>query len=135
MPTVPPPSLSLTALYRAYIACLNQQDWAELGRYVDDDVQHNGRTLGLSGYCDMLVGDFRTIPDLRFDIAMLVCEPPNVAVRLTFDCTPRDEFLGLRIDGRRISFAENVIYTFRDQKISSVWSIIDKAAIEAQLRS
>jgi predicted ester cyclase len=135
MPTMPPPPLSLAALYRAYIDCLNQQDWAELGRYVDDDVQHNGRTLGLSGYRDMLVDDISTIPDLRFKIAMLVCDPPNVAARLTFDCTPRDEFLGLRIDGRRISFAENVIYTFRDRKIGSVWSIIDKAAIEAQLYS
>jgi predicted ester cyclase len=32
-----------------------------------------------------------------------------------------------------VSFAENVIYEFRNGKIVEVWSIVDKAAIEAQL--
>jgi predicted ester cyclase len=32
-----------------------------------------------------------------------------------------------------VSFAENVFYKFKLSKIASVWSVIDKAAIEAQL--
>ena len=56
-----------------------------------------------------------------------------MAARLAFDCTPRGLFLGLAVDGRRVSFAENVFYEFRDGKIAQVWSVIDKAAIEAQL--
>lgn len=32
-----------------------------------------------------------------------------------------------------MSFCENVFYEFRDGKIRQVWSVIDKAAIEAQL--
>ncbi|MGS0891436.1 ester cyclase [Burkholderia stagnalis] len=123
---------ALAAVYRAYIDCLNRQDWPALGRYVDDDVIHNDRPLGLSGYRAMLEQDFRDIPDLRFDIRLLVCEPPRVACRLQFDCSPRGTFLGLAIDGRTISFAENVFYAFRDGKIVQVWSVIDKAAIEAQ---
>lgn len=124
---------SLSDLYRAYIDCLNRQDWAQLGSYVDDAVEHNGRPLRLSGYRDMLVKDFEDIPDLRFDIHLLICDPPRVAVRLIFDCSPKGDFLGLRINGRRVSFAENVIYEFKNSKISSVWSVIDKTAIEAQL--
>ncbi|RWJ02608.1 MAG: ester cyclase, partial [Mesorhizobium sp.] len=31
------------------------------------------------------------------------------------------------------SFAENIIYEFSDKKIVQAWSVIDKAAIEAQL--
>jgi len=34
-----------------------------------------------------------------------------------------------------VSFAENVFYEFKSYKIASVWSVIDKAAIEAQLPS
>ncbi|HMR31538.1 MAG TPA: ester cyclase [Geminicoccaceae bacterium] len=123
----------LSATYRAYIACLNRQDWPSLGRFVDDGVQHNGRRLGLSGYREMLERDFREIPDLHFDIQLLVSEPPLIASRLRFDCTPKGAFLGLRVDGKRVSFTENVFYEFRDEKIAQVWSIIDKAAIEAQL--
>jgi predicted ester cyclase len=56
-----------------------------------------------------------------------------LAARLAFDCTPKGEFLGLPVNGRRVAFTENVFYEFRDGKIAQVWSVIDKAAIEAQL--
>lgn len=125
--------MPLSDLYYAYIGCLNRQDWAELGRYVDDDVEHNGRPLKLAGYCDMLVNDFENIPDLRFDVQLLVCDPPLLAARLAFECSPKGEFLGLTVDGHTVSFAENVFYKFKGAKIASVWSIIDKSAIEAQL--
>lgn len=124
---------TLAGLYRAYIACLNRQDWSELGHHVDEAVEHNGRRLGLSGYRGMLIKDFEDIPDLAFHIELLVCEPPLVAARLAFDCTPKSGFLGLKLDGRRVSFTENVFYTFEAGKIVTVWSVIDKAAIEAQL--
>lgn len=125
--------VDLAAVYRDYIACLNEQDWPKLGRFVHDDVCHNGRRLGLPGYRQMLERDYQAIPDLRFRIELLVCEPPHVASRLGFDCTPIGRFLGLPVDGRRVAFAENVFYEFRGEKIVQVWSIIDKAAVEAQL--
>ena len=81
----------------------------------------------------MLVGDFRAIPDLYFHIHLLISDPPRVASRLRFDCTPRGKFLGLDVNGKRVSFAENVFYEFRDERIEKVWSLIDKAAIESQL--
>lgn len=126
-------STSLSGLYRAYIDCLNRQDWQALGQYVDDEVEHNGRPLKLSGYRDMLVRDFEDIPDLRFNIELLASSPPLIAARLAFKCSPKGRFLGLSVNGRVVSFTENVFYEFKRSKIISVWSIIDKAAIEAQL--
>ncbi|MER8546026.1 ester cyclase [Mesorhizobium sp. M0684] len=123
----------LSGLYRGYIACLNKQDWPNLGRFVHDEVTHNGRKLGLSGYLEMLVRDFDEIPDLYFNIQLLVADPPYVASRLSFDCAPRGTFLGLDVSGKRISFAENVFYEFQRGKIRQVWSVIDKTAIETQL--
>ncbi|MER8437063.1 ester cyclase [Mesorhizobium sp. M1312] len=123
----------LSDVYRDYIACLNKQDWPKLGHFVDDEVIHNGRRLGLSGYLEMLERDFAQIPDLSFIVQMLISDPPYIASRLGFDCTPKERFLGLPVNGRRVSFAENVIYEFRDKKIVQVWSAIDKAAIESQL--
>ncbi len=63
----------------------------------------------------------------------MVVEPPRVACRLAFDCTPRGRFCGLHVDGRRVRFTENVFYRFEDERIAEVWSIIDAAAIAAQL--
>ncbi|MET3910883.1 putative ester cyclase [Bradyrhizobium sp. S3.3.6] len=125
--------VELADIYRNYIACLNRQDWPALGRFVHDEVAHNARPLGLAGYRAMLEQDFREVPDLRFNIEMVISEPPNVAARLKFECAPVGTFLGLAVNGRRVCFCENAFYEFRDGKIRQVWSIVDKAAIEAQL--
>jgi predicted ester cyclase len=123
----------LSDIYRGYIACLNQQDWPNLGKFVHELVHYNGERIGLPGYREMLEGDFRAIPDLYFDIELLISEPPRVASRLRFDCTPTGALFGLPVNGRKVQFAENVFYEFLDERIETVWSIIDKAAIETQL--
>ncbi|MFZ5677644.1 MAG: ester cyclase [Pseudomonadota bacterium] len=123
----------LAQIYRSYIACLNEQDWPKLGNFVHEDVCYNGKRIGLSGYRHMLEGDFRAIPDLRFDIELLVTEPPRVSSRLRFACTPIGMLFGLPVNGRRVHFSENVFYEFLEGRIRDVWSVIDKAAIESQL--
>ena len=123
----------LSDVYRAYIACLNQQDWPKLDQFVDDNVYYNGQQIGLSGYRKMLEKDFCAIPDLHFNIQLLISDAPYIASRLAFACSPKGKFLGLNVNGKRVSFAENVFYEFRRDKIVQVWSVIDKAAIESQL--
>jgi len=124
---------ALAAIYRAYIAGLNRQDWPNLHRFIQDEVRHNGRPFGLSGYRAMLERDFAAIPDLHFNIVLLISDPHTVAARLHFDCTPTGNFLGLAVNGKRVTFDEHVFYEFRDGKIDQVWSIIDKSGISAQL--
>jgi len=123
----------LSDLYRGYIACLNRQNWSKLKQFVHDDVHYNGQRIGLPGYREMLERDFQEIPDLCFTIQLLMSDPPYIASRLGFDCTPKGKFLDLPVNGKRVSFAENVFYEFREEKIVQVWSVIDKAAIEAQI--
>ena len=74
----------LTEAYLDYIACLNKQDWTAIGRFVDDEAHYNGRPIGLSGYREMLERDFREIPDLFFNIDLLLSDPPHIAARLRF---------------------------------------------------
>lgn len=125
--------IDLPTLYRGYIACLNGQNWAQLGEFVHEEVHYNDRRIGLSGYRQMLENDYRQIPDLQFRIQLLVADSDLVASRLEFDCTPGGIFLGLPVNGRKVRFTENVFYRFKDGNIEQVWSVIDKAAIEAQL--
>src|SRR5271156_4446948 len=111
---------ALVDFYRGYIACLNGRDWDNLKQFVSDDARHNGRPFGLAGYRAMLERDFSEIPDLRFNIELMVCEAPYVASRLRFDCSPKGLFLGLPVNGRRVVFAENVFYRFHDERIAEV---------------
>lgn len=119
--------------YLAYVACLNAQDWSRLGDFVEVDVRHNNRPLGVAGYRAMLENDFASIPDLRYEVELLVADVNCVASRLLFNCSPQGEFLGLPVNGKRVVFSENVFYELREGKIARVWSVIDKSAIEAQL--
>lgn len=119
--------------YRDYIACLNDRDWYGLHRFVHEDARHNGRLLGLSGYLAMLQGNVRDITDLSFEIGQLIASPCRIAARLLFDCTPAGIFMDLPVNGRKVAFAEHAFYEYYDDKIWDVRSVIDKAAIEAQL--
>ena len=119
--------------YRSYIACLNRQDWHNLHQFVAEDVHHNGKPIGLIGYRAMLIDDFRAIPDLFFNIKALVCEPPVIASRLWFDCTPVGTLFDLPVNGKNVQFSENVFYELQKGRIWKVWSVIDKAAIADQI--
>ncbi len=123
----------LPDVYRDYIACLNAQDWSRLGRFVHEKVHYNGKLIGLPGYRKMLIENFEDIPDLYFNIQLFVSDAPYLASRLAFDCTPKGELFGVPVNGRRVSFSENVFYEFKGGQIVEVWSVIDKAAVEAQV--
>ena len=123
---------ALRSIYQAYLDCLNAQDRPRLGEFVQDGVSHNA-AFGLAGYQAMLENDFQQIPNLWFKSELVVCEPPLIAACLKFDCTPKGSFLDLPVNGRTVSFAEHVFYEFEANRIKTVWSEIDKAAIEAQL--
>ena len=123
----------LKEFYRRYIACINLRDWSRLAEFVGADVCHNGRRLGVQGYRELLEKDFADIPDLRFVVEVLVADAGFIASRLRFNCSPSGSFLGLPVNGKRISFAENVFYEIHEGKITRVLSVIDKQAIETQL--
>ena len=50
--------------------------------------------------------------DLRFEISLLISEPPRIASRLSFDCRPTRSLFGLEVNGRRVQFSENVFDEF-----------------------
>lgn len=126
-------TIALADLYQGYIDCLNAQDWDSLGSYIGADVTYNGAMVGLAAYRQAREREFREIPDLRFEVRILVSDRKTVASRLEFDISPRGEFLGLPVNGKRVLFSENVFYEYEGGKIVRVWSVLDKAAIEAQL--
>ncbi|MEV4346774.1 ester cyclase [Actinoplanes sp. NPDC049596] len=122
----------LEGIYRDYIAALNDRRLDDLGQFVHDRLTYNGEQWSRERYQARLTDDVRNIPDLRYEVQLLVTGPDHVAARLWFDCAPRHEFLGLTPDGRRVSFAEHVFYRFRANRIEHVWSLIDTDSIRRQ---
>ncbi|MEJ2861400.1 ester cyclase [Actinomycetospora flava] len=123
----------MDAVYRAYLTCLNERRFDDLGDYVHDTITYNGAPMTLGEYRALLVGDVATIPDLVFVADLLVVQGDRVAARLWFDCHPRGDFRGLPADGRRVAFAEHVFYRFAEGRVAEVLSVIDVEAVREQL--
>lgn len=123
----------LLAGYRDYLACLNAREWDRLAQFVAEEVRYNGNRMSLNDYRAMLQGDTQAAPDLRFEPDLLLAHNDMVACRLVFSCTPRHGFLGFEPTGGHVTFAEHVFYTFENQRIVEVWSVIDKEAIREQV--
>jgi predicted ester cyclase len=126
-------SEQLEDIYRDYIAALNARRFDDLDRFVHDRLTYNGEEWTREKYRALLADDVRKIPDLRYEIQLLVVGSDHVAGRLWFDCTPQQVFLGIDTGGRRVSFAEHVFYRFRENRIEDVWSLIDADGIRRQL--
>jgi predicted ester cyclase len=125
--------MSLETHYRAYLAALNERRLDDLGLYVHDELTYNGEAMTRDRYRDMIAADIAAIPDLTFDARIVVADQDWVACRIVFDCTPQHDFLGFSPNGARLSFAEHVFYRFRDNRIATVSSLIDRFAVKTQL--
>jgi predicted ester cyclase len=126
---------ALETVYRAYLAVLNERRLDDLAGYVHDELTYNGEPMTRARYRDLLAADLEAIPDLFYDARLIVASGERVACRLVFECTPRAEFLGFTPNGERLTFAEHVFYDFRDGRIAAVTSMIDRYAIQTQLRA
>lgn len=119
--------------YRRYISYLNGRRVDELGEFVHEELTYNGEPMTRLDYQNLIARSIAAIPDLYFDVRLIVISGDQVACRLMFECTPQSEFLGLQPNGKSIAFSEHVFYRFRDGKIDEVWSLLDKPTVEAQL--
>jgi predicted ester cyclase len=124
----------LETCYRAYLDALNERRLDDLVLYVQDELSYNGKIMTRRQYQDLIAADIAAIPDLIFDAHIIVASGDTVACRLFFNCIPQHEFLGFSPNGERLVFAEHVFYHFRGGRIAVVSSLIDRWAIQAQLR-
>lgn len=121
--------------YRNYIDCLNKGNMEQLSDYVHDELTYNGEKTTLKDYKEERLKERDAIPDLFYDIGLLVTNEDTIASRLNFNCTPLKEFMGIIPNGKKAVFSENVFYQLTDRKISAVLSLVDKDAIRAQIAS
>ena len=121
------------AHYRRYISYLNNRRLNELDEFVHEELTYNGAPETRADYRTRIAEDVAAIPDLYFDVHLIVVGGDQIACRLFYNCTPQSEWLGLQPNGKSISFAEHVFYKFRDGKIYEVWSLLDVPSIAKQL--
>lgn len=125
----------LLPIYRSYINAINTH--TSLEPFVHANVIHNDKTMSIAEYTALIESAFEGAPDIRFVVTMEIADADTVAARIMFDCVPKPpEFIGLAVSepGKRVRFAENVFYRFREGKIKRVWSVVDVKSVEDQLK-
>ncbi|KAA8482902.1 ester cyclase [Arcticibacter tournemirensis] len=127
-------SLATRHFYQRYIDCLNNRSLGDLDQFVSQTVIYNQNQISLKDYQEMLTQNFRDIPDLYFHVDLLLTQENEIACRLNFSCTPVTVFMGIPVHGQKVSFSEHVFYRLAGNKISEVWSLIDKDAIRDQIK-
>ena len=56
-----------------------------------------------------------------------------IASRLCCGCTPVGTLFDLPVNGKRVQFRESVFYEIETGRVRNVLSVIDKAAVAAQI--
>lgn len=112
------PNEELRSIYMKYVACLNAKSYEDIAKFVNDDVVHNGKRLGVAGYTQLIKDSFETYPWLHFNIGMLVVDETQqtIAARLILKGTDPNA-----TDVPR----EHIFYKFQHGKISEAWSMLD----------
>src|SRR3712207_3129794 len=105
------------AHYRPYIGCLNNRRLDELDEFVHEELTYNGEPETRADYRARIAEDVAAIPDLYFDVRLIVVGGDQIACRLFYNCTPQSE--GLRPGAKRdtSSLSRDVFYKFRDGQI------------------
>ena len=124
----------LDELYRSYIQAILDHDLDAMDQYVSEDVVHNGQHLGIKGYKDLLRRNIMD-PDMQIEIKRLIADERHVAAVLIFTTRKLSkELVGVELDGTPFSYAENVVYDFKDGRITEVHSLVDVDVIKAHAR-
>jgi predicted ester cyclase len=134
-------SIDLKEQYARYISALNEAGRVRkdgVREFVQDQVLYNGKQVTRRQYEEMLLEDQAAFEDLIFDVQKVDYDGDNrLAVLIRFETTLVKERWGLQPNpspgSNRLSFSEDVTYTFEDGKIKAVDSKIDKQDIEQQL--
>nr|WP_221373786.1 ester cyclase [Actinoplanes polyasparticus] len=127
--------MTLEDTYRAYLRALNDRRLDDLAEFVHDRLTYNDKPITRAEYAALIAHDLAAAPDLFYDARIIVATDTRIACRILFVTTPQSDFLGYPAAGVRLTFAEHVFYDFVDHRIAAVTSLIDRHAIQSQLRS
>jgi predicted ester cyclase len=90
--------MGLTDVYHAYLRCLNERRWNELGEFVSAELTYNERQMTLDDYRRMLQADAESIPDLQCVADFVVADGHAVGSPAVLSLHASAALLGVRAD-------------------------------------
>ncbi|KAF2231530.1 hypothetical protein EV356DRAFT_506739 [Viridothelium virens] len=121
----------LEIAYRAFIDCLNQRRWEDLGAFLPSEFTKNDQKLTLQTYA----ANIQAAGNLEFEIiVMTVDEKSKTLASTTFvRWKPLERVLGIEPSGKTLTFIGKYLNWFSRGKLSRMVDVIDREAIYRQL--
>jgi predicted ester cyclase len=123
----------LELFYRRYNERCNDHQFDQLGEFVADDVEVNGKVQGLDAYVAGLEAVIEAFPDYRWTLQHLLIDGPWISAHFLDTGTHRGTFLGIPGTGRAITVQEFATYRLDNNKIAEVWVVADNLHLMSQL--
>lgn len=110
-----------TLVRRLYEFHTNERHFERLGEVLSADF--------VSTYMKAVSTLVQGFPDVRFEIVELIAEGDTVVVRWKWSGTHTGTFRGYAATGRRVTNDGVVIYTERDGRLVSSWTLNDRLGV------
>jgi predicted ester cyclase len=120
-----PVAADLREFYVAYNDVCNRHAFSELGPFVHDRLQVNGRVRTRAEYAADLGEVVAAFPDYARTVRRMVVEAPWVSVHLSDRGTYRGPFLGQAPSGRPVRTDEFAMYRVEGGRIAEIWVTAD----------
>ena len=86
------------------------------------------------GFKEFIYSLWRAFPDIRIIFEDLIIEGNKVAGRYYLTGTHKGEFLDIQATDKQFKVNGMTIFSFRDEKVTERWNIVDIISLTGQLR-
>ena len=87
------------------------------------------------GFKEFIYSLWRAFPDIRIIFEDLIIEGNKVAGRYYLTGTHKGEFLDMQATDKQFKVNGMTIFSFRDEKVTERWNIVDIISLMGQLRA
>jgi predicted ester cyclase len=117
----------LIAFYRRYLQCCNDRRFAELDRFVGEEVRVNGVEQDVDRYIAGLRAVVEAFPDYHWELRHLLVDGDWLSAHLIDTGTHAGTFLGVPATGRAVTAQELAIYRVDRGRIVECWGDLGSA--------
>lgn len=107
--------------------------------FYDDSLMIHGFPPNLptnkEGFKEFIYSLWRAFPDIRIIFEDLITEGNKVAGRYYLTGTHKGEFLDIQATDKQFKVNGMTIFSFRDEKVTERWNIVDIISLTGQLRA
>lgn len=87
------------------------------------------------GFKEFIYSLWRAFPDIRIIFEDLITEGNKVAGRYYLTGTHKGEFLDIQATDKQFKVNGMTIFSFRDEKVTERWNLVDIISLTGQLRA